>query len=90
MESTGFSVVLCRTYGRRSLLYTLGACGRLDKLKVAIKKRRLVDVAVQACKGLPLGAALLLAYTPLWCLGEVCDRISGSGHKLMLIARKLG
>jgi len=89
VSSVGFEVLSVKRSGRTPFLYTLGATGFFDDLKISMKKRGRYRWDFKFLFNVPKLAVVAGILLPFYVWGVVHDMLRHTGSKITLIGRRL-
>ncbi len=89
LSSTGYDIVYLRRAGSRSFFYMIGATGFFDELKASMKQAGKYKLNMKLLGKIPTLMLMSCILLPFHIFGGIYDKLSHSGSKIHLIARKV-
>ena len=89
LSSIGYDIFYLKYEGSNSFFYTIGASGFFDDLKASMKKSGRYKFNLNLLMSVPKLALLSCILLPFHIFSKLHDKLSRSGSKIHLIARKV-
>ena len=89
LSSIGYEICCLRYKGSNTFFYTIGATGFFDDLKASMKQAGRYKFNLKFLGNIPSLALISSVLLPFYLFGKIYDKLSHSGSKFHVIARKV-
>ena len=89
LSSIDYDIICLKYKGSNTFFYTIGATGFFDDLKASMKSAGQYKFSIKFLRKIPTLALISCILLPFHIFGRIYDKLSHSGSKFHIIARKV-